>query len=459
MTTKTISKYIFRAYDIRGIYGKDIDPEIFYKIGLSAGKYVKEELKGNNMAVGNDIRLSSYPLVNAFMAGVSASGINVFYTGTTSFGETLFSGWNRKKNLIAFVTASHLPAEWNGLKFYYGDGVGLPEEELQKIRDYTIENNLEIVDFKKTGRINPPTPSDKYSDYLKEKFFLKKKVKVAVDCGGGAMTLSAPRVLKKLGVEVVPVFCKPNPAFSDRPSDPKPENLTVLADTVKNKKCDFGVAFDGDGDRSVIVDNQGNILSSDETGVIIGKHGFKGKTGTVIANVECSKILNEQLSPLGFNIKRIQVGHTFLTLHAKKEKALLGVESSGHIILPDYFLFDDALVVPLKIAEILSTTDEELSTLKSKIPSYPVKKLEIKCSDQQKFDVIKKLKEDLSEKYNDVNTLDGIRVDLKDSWVLIRASNTSPIIRVTVEADNKEKVEEIAKKFKQITEEKIKQMK
>jgi len=151
------------------------------------------------------------------------------------------------------------------------------------------------------------------------------------------------------------VYCDPDPTFSKRPSDPKPKNLITLVQTVKKNNCDFGVAFDGDGDRAVIVDNTGQILTADQTGIILGKYGLKKKKGTIIVNVECSKSIKEQLEPLGYSVKQIPVGHTFLTLESKQTHALLGIESSGHLIIPEYFLFDDALVIPLKIAQILDS--------------------------------------------------------------------------------------------------------
>ncbi|MEA3457568.1 MAG: phosphomannomutase/phosphoglucomutase, partial [Candidatus Thermoplasmatota archaeon] len=431
-----ISKHIFRAYDIRGLYKKDISPEIFYKIGLAAGRYVKKTANKKQLVVGNDIRTSSYPLVHAFIAGVSATGIDVTYTGTTAFGQTLFKGWELKQDLIAFVTASHLPPEWNGIKFYYGDGVGLPEEELMKIRDFTLDGEFDVVDWKQVGTVKSVDPKESYKDFFQSKFKFDKKLRVALDCGGASMTLSAPEIFDAVGIDTVPVFCEPDPSFSKRPSDPKPKNLTVLVDTVKKNGCDFGVAFDGDGDRSVIVDNTGKILSADETGIILGKYGLNENKGTIIVNVECSKAVKEQLSPLGFNVKQIQVGHTFLTLHAKQEKSPLGIESSGHLILPEYFLFDDALVVPLKIAEILDNAGKTLEELLKEVPTYPTKKEEIECADQIKFDVVNKLKNAFKTEFENTNTLDGIRINLGNGWVLIRPSNTSPIIRLTVEADD-----------------------
>jgi phosphomannomutase/phosphoglucomutase len=448
-----ISKQIFRAYDIRGLYNKDISPDVFYKIGLAAGIYVKQTMQGTQIIVGSDIRQSSSPLVYAFIAGVTATGIHIQHTGTTSFGQTLFTGGERHADLIAFVTASHLPPEWNGIKFYYGDGVGFPEDKLIAIRDIVLGDTFELASWSTIGQVKSVDARTDYKNFFTSHFTFKKKLKVALDCGGASMTLSAPEIFTAVGLHVVPVFCDPDPTFSKRPSDPKPKNLTALVDAVKNNSCDFGVAFDGDGDRAVIVDNTGQILSADQTGIILGKYGLKKNKGTIIVNVECSKSIKEQLEPRGFKIKQIQVGHTFLTLEAKQEHALLGIESSGHLILPEYFLFDDALVVPLKIAEIIEQEKKPFHDLVTMIPTYPTNKEEIECADEIKFDVIRRLTQQLIKEFEQVNTMDGVRVDFKDGWVLIRASNTSPIIRLTTEADTKTILQDLTTKFLKKTQE------
>ena len=443
---------IFRAYDIRGLYGKDIDPSIFYQIGLGTGTYVKEKLGGKKVTVGNDIRKTSETLAFSFIAGVMATGMDVIYTGTSSFGQTLFYGWQEKQDLICFITASHLPAEWNGIKFYYGDGVGLPEIDLQEIRDNTIEKRYHLSNWNETGTIQSVDPKNSYLKFLKNRFHFNKPIRVAVDCGGGSMTLSAPQIFNEIGLDLIPIFCEPDPLFSKRPSEPKPENLTLLVEAVRENSCDFGVAFDGDGDRAVIVDDTGEILSADQTGIILGKYGLKEKQGIVLANVECSKAVDEQLRPLGFDVKQIEVGHTFLTLHAKKENSPLGIESSGHLIIPSIYIFDDALIIPLTIAEILDVTDNKLHDLVSTIPVYPREKLEIPCADEIKFDVIDILRDQLQHEYPEINALDGVRVNLEKGWALVRASNTSPIIRLTVEGDSIDDVQSISHEFKKKTE-------
>ncbi len=456
LMTQSISKQIFRAYDIRGLYNKDITPEVFYRIGLAAGTYVRQTMQGTQIIVGNDIRQSSLPLVHAFIAGVTATGVHIKYTGITSFGQTLFTGQQLKADLIAFVTASHLPPEWNGIKFYYGDGVGFPEDRLMAIRDLVLDETFESASWDAIGQVHAVDAKTSYKKFFTSHFKYKKKLRVVLDCGGASMTLSAPEIFTSLNLQVIPIYCDLDPTFSKRPSDPKPKNLTTLVKTLQENNADFGVAFDGDGDRAVIVDNIGQILSADQTGIIIGKYGLKENNGTIIVNVECSKSVTEQLTPLGFTIKQIPVGHTFLTLEAKQEHAPLGIESSGHLILPQYFLFDDALVVPLKIAEILNHEQKHLHDLVMQIPSYPTKKEEVDCADEIKFAVIQQLKEKLSKEYEHVNTMDGVRVDLKDGWVLIRASNTSPIIRVTTEADTPLALENLTSLFMKTTQEIIK---
>ena len=454
-----ISKHIFRAYDIRGLYEKDITPDLFYKIGIASGDFVKKSLGGSKLAVGGDIRQSSPALMESFISGVTATGVDVISTGITSFGQTLFKGCELKQDLIAFITASHLPAEWNGIKFYYGDGVGLKEQDLMKIRDLTLDEDSSPSELEKVGSVKNVDAIKSYREFFQSRFKFKKKIKVALDCGGASTTLSAPEVFDAVGLDTVPVFCEVDPLFSKRPSEPKPQNLTVLIDAVKKNKCDFGVAFDGDGDRAVIIDNTGKPLLPDVTGIIVGKHGLDEKKGTVVANVECSKAVKEQLEPLGFSVKQIRVGHTFLTLEAKQEHAPLGIESSGHLIMPGYFLFDDALVVPLKIAEILDNTEKNLAELVDQIPTYPLIREEIECADEIKFDAMERLKQELGEEFDDVNTLDGIRVNLEEGWVLIRPSNTSPIIRLTAEADDEAHLNQIATEFKKRLDKAIKQVK
>ena len=452
-----IDKNIFRAYDIRGIYGKNLDNEIMKKIGLGVGTMMIRKNLGNELLVGNDTRASSEELSNSFIEGVTSAGINATNVGTTSFGVALFSGWKLKKDVIAFITASHKPPEWNGIKFFDKDCVGFFEEDNLEIGRIVIEEDFE--DSGKKGVVKKTDMKTKYIEYLKSKFNFEKKLKIVVDCGNGCTGLVAPDLLKDFkNLEVIELFCNIDPKFSGRGSDVQEENLQSLKNKVIKENADFGFAFDGDGDRIGIVDNKGHILETGQIGTIICKNLISNGTGKVVVNVENSMSMEEEVKKLGGEIIRIPVGHTFMMREALRSKAIFGSEASKHFVIPEYFPFDDAMVIGLKMCEIISTQGK-LSDLAEKVKTYPNDRMKFECDDEIKFFVVENLKNKLSEEYDKIITMDGIRIEFKNSWVLIRASNTGPSIRITVEAKTFEKLAELKNKFSRLLTEEIEKCK
>jgi len=440
---------IFRAYDMRGVVNETIDVEVMMKIGMAIGEFMRRR-ELDSILVSNDIRQSSDTFAAALATGLLSSGTAVTWCGTEAFGAALFAGWQGELDVIAYVTASHLGPEWNGLKLYYQSGQGFMEDDLMEIRDITLKKEYPMVAWDGMGIMDYLTMRDEYIDHLCKNINLgERNLKVALDCGGGSNCLTAPAIFRQLGIEIVPVFCEVDPRFSGRPSEPKPSTLGELTKVVVEEGCDFGIAFDGDGDRGVVVDDRGRVLPVDPIGIIIAREILEehGGSGTILANVEVSMNLEKVLEPMGASISRIRVGHTFLTLEAEKQDAIYGLEMSGHMIMPDLFLFDDAAPIPLKIAEVLSRTDRRLSELVDEIPSFPKRTTNFECADDVKFEIIEHLQEKFRGEYDKVNTLDGVRVDLPDGWALIRASNTSPTVRVTVEASNDGKLDELVEKF------------
>lgn len=452
-----IDKNIFRAYDIRGIYGKNLDNEIMKKIGLGVGTMMIRKNLGNELLVGNDTRASSEELSNSFIEGVTSAGINATNVGTTSFGVALFSGWKLKKDVIAFITASHKPPEWNGIKFFDKDCVGFFEEDNLEIGRIVIEEDFE--DSGKKGLVKKTDIKTKYIEYLKSKFNFEKKLKIVVDCGNGCTGLVAPDLLKDFkNLEVIELFCDIDPKFSGRGSDVQEENLQSLKNKVIKENADFGFAFDGDGDRIGIVDNKGHILETGQIGTIICKNLISNGTGKVVVNVENSMSMEEEVKKLGGEIIRIPVGHTFMMREALRSKAIFGSEASKHFVIPEYFPFDDAMVIGLKMCEIISTQGK-LSDLAEKVKTYPNDRMKFECDDEIKFFVVENLKNKLSEEYDKIITMDGIRIEFENSWVLIRASNTGPSIRITVEAKTFEKLAELKNKFSRLLTEEIEKCK
>ncbi len=461
MHKEEIPAHIFRAYDIRGIFNDDLYPETMLKIGRALGTYAKERGE-KSVVVGNDIRATSTLLANAFISGMLSSGLDVTNTGTTTFGACAFSGWRLKKDITAYVTASHLPPEWNGVKLYTGEGIGFSAESNEELRDIVLEGEAESVLWHEVGNYHELDLREEYIEYIAKRFdrdvFDGKRI--VLDCGNGSMGLVALDVVNRIKLKADALFPNPDPSFPNRPAEPTDATLGALKAEVPRKEADFGAAFDGDGDRVVIVDDRGRTLSADQCGVIIAQALLKEQKGTVLANVECSMLLERELEreELGGKIERIPVGHTFLTKEAKERDAVLGIESSGHYVMPSFFPFDDAMVIPLKIAEILVKTGRTLSELVDELPVFPKQRKNIQCGDTVKFEVMRVLAERLSNEYGPdrINTMDGIRVEQGDEgWTLIRASNTSPLIRVTAEGATEEILAKLMNEFVRVTEDAI----
>jgi len=444
---------IFRAYDIRGIYGKDLDENLFKKIGFVLGK------KNKKFLVGHDIRKSGRKLAMALIEGLVTRNSKVFFCGKSSFGLCYFSGFKLKVDKTLFVTASHLPKEWNGLKINFGDGEPVSSKEIEKIRDKVLKIQDRKIKFKKP-KFKKVNLKKEYIKELFQKFPLlkSKKLKIVLDCGNGATSLVAPKIFKKFGFETIELFCEANPNFPNRDPEPTLESTKILREKVLKEKADFGVAFDGDGDRGVIIDDKGRYLSGNQVGIILGKDILrKSKNKKVVRTVSCSMAIDEELKKYGAKIIETPVGHTFVISRVKKEKAVLGIEESNHIVIPNYFLFDDAILIPLKIAEILIKEGKKLSEIVDEIKIYPFEEIVFECPDEKKFEVVKILAEKFKKEYKKVNTLDGVKVIFDFGWVLIRASNTSPKIRLYVEAKAKQKLKFLKDKFSKILKKWIKQ--
>ncbi len=287
-----VNPHIFRAYDIRGIFGQDLTADVMKKIGFVLGK------QKQNFLVGRDIRESGKELAQALIAGLSSAGAKVAFSGVTSFGETLFAGWKLKKDKILYITASHLSADWNGLKIFYGDGEPYSSEEIVKLRaevlSVAINEPGNLVQGQTSYQTEAVNYRKEYINFLLEKFSSLKNsnLKVVLDCQSGSMGLVAPELFKKLGFNVLEMNCQPLADFGGKEPEPTYEKTEDLRDKIVEQSADFGVAFDGDGDRGVIIDDKGRHLKGDQVGIILAKNILKdSENKKVIASVTCSLAL------------------------------------------------------------------------------------------------------------------------------------------------------------------------
>jgi phosphomannomutase len=287
---------------------------------------------------------------------------------------------------------------------------------------------------------------EEYANFVAERI-KPERINVVVDFGNGAACLLVPKILKKIGVKASFLFDWPDPTFSNRDPEPKPESLTALSEKVVKEKADLGIAFDGDGDRAIFVDDTGKVIMTEQSAILFIRDIMKTQRGPVVANIECSDIIEDEVRRYGEKVFRVPVGHTFLVQESKKHNAVFGVEKSGHICVPKFYWFDDAIMNSIYMTELVSKMGQKLSKVVKELPTRLFERIEINCSDETKFQVINEIKEKATETYENIDTIDGVKIVFPDSWALIRASNTSPIIRLSIEARYQERLNELEKEM------------
>ncbi|MDK2793380.1 MAG: phosphomannomutase / phosphoglucomutase [Caldanaerobacter sp.] len=439
-----LNENMFRMYDIRGIWGEDLTEETAEVIGKAFGTYVKQ--KGiNSVLVGRDNRISSKPIRDALIKGLTSTGCDVLDVGVLTTPAFYYSNILYNSQAGMMITASHNPPQFNGFKVMVGPST-IYGEELKKI--YYIAEKGEFE--KGSGEVKYAYPINSYINMIKEKVRLgDRKLKVVVDCGNGTASLFYPDVIYNLGCEVYPLYCESDPTFPNHFPDPvKKENLKDLIEEVKRVKADLGIAFDGDGDRIGVVDEKGNIIWGDMLMILYWREIMKKHPGAeAIVEVKCSQALVEEIEKLGGKPVFYKTGHSLIKAKMKEMNAVFTGEMSGHMFFADeYYGFDDAAYAAARLLRILSNTDKSLSELLADVPKYPsTPEIRLECSDERKFDVVKGVTEYFREKGYNIIDVDGARVLFDGGWGLVRASNTGPELIVRCEARTSEKLEEIKK--------------
>ncbi len=441
--------HIFRAYDIRGIFNRDLTVDVVARIGMAVATY-----SHTPYAVGGDTRGSTPAIKHALISGMLAAGVDVYDIGITPIGVAMYA--NVHKGLgMAYVTASHLPPEWNGIKLCRPNGDPMVGDDIYRIRDIFMDKYGEIVkaDYKGTGKYMKYDLMEEYAGFIKE-LAEGTGVKVVVDCCNGATSLLVPRLYRDIGHKVIGINCDVDPRFPARGSEPEPELLGKLSREVVENKFQAGVAFDGDGDRTLFVDEKGRILSAEQAAIVM----LEGMgRGDVVANVECSMIIDEYVKEYGGRIYRVPVGRTYMIREMIRRNAKLGVESSGHYVVKGNANMDDGILTSIHYLDAVANLGGEVADIVP--PKYPFKKIKLPVDDAIKFKVVDSLKERYINEYSSVETIDGVRVNLDNGWVLIRPSNTEPLIRITVEATSERILNKLLASFRREVEEEARKLK
>lgn len=441
---------VFKAYDIRGIAGEQLDEEFSERLGMA----IATHLDAKAVSVVRDIRESSPSYHEAFVSGLMSAGSDVIDLGISTTGVLYRSTVDLPVDVAVAITASHNPPEYNGFKICHGK-VPLGGEDLQDIR-----RTFESGDFR-IGAGNYRS-MDEYEDSYIEAIvdnigILSRKVKVVLDCGNAVPGPLALRTLERLGVEVVPIYCDWDNSFPNHPPDPtRQENMVDLGNAVVENDAEFGIGMDGDGDRLGVVDQNGKFIHPDRLMGIFLKDVLESmdpnvsdEKKTIFFDVKCSMALEEAILGFGGIPKMVRTGHTFMKLELRENPGSpMAGEMSGHFFMNDHWDgFDDAIYNAARLLEIVSRDSApqdggmEFSERFAFMPEYP-------STDEGKVPLVGDREEVMAavkEAYSDMemSEVDGVRVRYERGWFLCRPSNTEPILVMRAEAKDQKSLDEI----------------
>jgi phosphoglucosamine mutase len=431
-------KRLFGTSGVRGVVGKDITPELFMELGLALATHLENT---GTVVVGRDPRLSSEMLEDSLIAGLLSGGCNVERVGVVPTPVLAFAVEFLGGKAGVMVTASHNPPEYNGLKFWDSEGAAYGPELERKIERIYFERKWKQVGWEKIGKVGSHEVLSGYLKKLAKSIELRRSYKVAVDCGNGAGSNVTPILLRMLGCEVVGLNCQLNGHFPGRGLEPNERNLQELAEVVKAIGATLGIAHDGDADRIAAIDERGKFAKEDKLLAVIAAYNIKREGDLVITTVDASRVVEEAVNARGGKVVRTPVGDVSVAKAVKERGAVFGGEPSGAWIFPEIHLAPDGPLAAAKILELLDSTGKKLSELLDALPDYPTLREKIACPNEKKERVMNGFKSKAKVEFPDVErtlTVDGIRLEFKDGWVLVRPSGTEPYIRVTVEGKNTE---------------------
>ncbi|MEL0017158.1 MAG: phosphomannomutase/phosphoglucomutase [Gammaproteobacteria bacterium] len=440
-----IDESIFREYDIRGIVPEQIN-ELSIKAIASAIATKCYDEKVHELALGRDGRLSGSKIINALSQELRLLGINIVNVGIVTSPLLYFAAKKLNSMSGVMITGSHNPKNYNGFKIVINDKPVSGTEMLSLISN-------EIIHSKEAGSeiFKEDLMKEYISEVIAQTSKSSKKIKVVVDCGNGSAGEIAPRLMRALGHEVIELFCEIDGNFPNHHPDPgKPENLQDLIRTVKKEGADIGIAFDGDGDRLGVVSNLGEIIYPDQLMMIFSKSVLQNSQNKeIVFDVKCTNLLGEIITNAGGIPIMSPTGHFHIKNTLKKTNAPLAGEMSGHIFFNDqWYGFDDGHYSAFRLIEIMKNSQSSLSSIFQELPkAFSTPEMNIDVDEDKKFKIVEDFITNSDFGDGEKNTVDGLRVNFKDGWGLLRASNTTPKLVLRFEAKSHARLKEIQDMF------------
>ena len=437
---------IFREYDIRGIVERDLGGDVPVLIGRAFASELAAMRPGSGrrlrIAVGRDNRPSSPTLAAGVMAGVRAAGVDVVDVGMVPTPVLYYATERLQVDAGVQITGSHNPPEYNGFKLLAG-GRALYGAAIQGLRRRIENGDLASGAGAQEGR----AILQEYVDDLSGRFTLRRPIRMVADCGNGTGSLVAVELLRRIGADVIPLYCESDGTFPNHHPDPTvDENLTDLIRTVRESGADLGVAFDGDADRVGAVDGSGQIIRGDILLLLFGLDALErlGAPQALVFDVKCSQAVPEVFAAHGGRPVMWKTGHSLIKEKMKETGAPIAGELSGHICFgEDYYGFDDALFAACRLVELVSRSPRGLGAMVAEFPHYvATPEIRVDVTEETKFDIVRRAVDEFSRTH-EVIAVDGARVQFDGGWGLLRASNTQPVLVMRFEARSQGELDRI----------------
>ncbi|MCZ7385790.1 MAG: phosphoglucosamine mutase [Candidatus Methanoperedens sp.] len=411
---------LFGSSGIRGLANREITPELALKVGLALGSM------HDSAVIGRDPRTSGEMIEYAVISGLLSAGCNVTRVGMVSTPTLAYAARNHDCGVM--VTASHNPPEYGGIKLWNRDGMAFDSKQQDEIESVIQNKTWKMAEWNSIGRVNEADVIEEHAELILGKVG-RASLKVVVDCGCGAASTITPYVLRRMGCHVITLNSQPDGFFPARNPEPVEKNLEMLKKATVAFGANLGIAHDGDADRMMAVDGLGRFVEGDK---LLAFFGLRETKKSIVVPVDTSIMVDDVLK--GRKVYRTRVGDVYVAEELKKRNADFGGEPSGSWIFPGISLCPDGIYAAARLVEIVEN-EGRLDSLVDELPAYPMVRGTIACVNDRKEAAMQKIGNGL-KKMGKVSSIDGIRVDTKEGWILVRPSGTEPKIRITTEARN-----------------------
>jgi phosphoglucosamine mutase len=436
---------LFGSSGVRGLVNVDLTPILACEVGLAVSTFSKAK----RMLVARDTRVSGLMLEDALVSGLLAGGTKVSCLGVVPTPVLAYLTKKLKADAGVMITASHNPPQYNGIKIFERDSVAYGDKSQDEIEKIIENESFRLVNWRNVGEASHVDESNLYVEMVRKTTKLRKKWHIVIDPGCGATYNLAPMILQILGCRVVAINSQPDGFFPARSPEPNAESLKPLAKIVQELGADVGIAYDGDGDRVAFIDEKGNFVDFDRVLAAYAAHVTKKNKGVIVTNVEASMCVEKMVEKYSGKVVRTKVGDVYIAEAMKSHNAVFGGEPCGAWIHPQFHYCPDGILSSVMLLKALEDEDKSLSKIIAETPKYQNLRENIACKNEAKHKVMEKVGEGLKAvfpAFKEYSTIDGVRLALKNGWILVRASGTEPLVRVTVEGESLNAAKEIMKK-------------